>query len=150
MKINTVLPTISSFSDLRPIVEQAEVKISFWGCRSVHVNGYEGSLSIDDLPERVFEIIRTRSDFSRNELSDGRVLEARITRLYDEETEVIKQSHFLTIGLVVITGIACGAVDVFSKSLSYFFYGTFTYSTRYSWDGEIGIGPISRLASGRA
>jgi len=146
MNINTVLPTITSFSALLPITEQAEVKISFWGCRSVHINGYEGSLSVDALAERVFGILRERSNFSDIEIADGKVLETRITRLFDQEWEVTKQSNFLTITFAVIGWVASGVFDLFSSAFSVFFYGKYPYSTQYAWDGEMGIGPITRLS----
>lgn len=128
MDINRVLPTIQTFSDLRPITEQADVHLSFWGSRYLTVNGYEGSLPIDSLVEHLYKMLRQRPNFDDTENRHGIVIENRIDHFYEKSDDLVNHSNCFTMLIVRIS-------DFVSSIYTTLFKGQ--YTTRYSWDGEI-------------
>ncbi len=95
------------------------------------------------------EIIEERSNFSQAEIAQGKILEARITRIYEQNDEVIYQSNCFTKSIVAIMGVTSAIFTLFSTLFSLICNSRFPPSIRYQWDGEIGIGPISRLPAMR-
>lgn len=126
MDIKTVLPTIQTFASLRPIVEQADVHLSFFGSRYVTVRGYEGYLTLDAIPKRVFEMLRQQPNIDEQENSHGRALEDRMTRIYERSDELVAQSNCFTWLMVTASDLTNEIYHLFCLK---------RYTTRYSWDG---------------
>lgn len=124
MNVNTSLPTVTSFVELKQIAESAEAKLSFWGPRDVYVQGYDGILSIDDLAERTMKMLKLRKyAFSEEERAHGKILVGHINRIYREYD------------------VQFSASDVFTKSISLFlqFISMITKcgDVRDQWEGDI-------------
>lgn len=107
MDIKQVLPTIQTFADLRPIVENADAHLSFWGSRYVTIRGFEGYLLLDDLPEHIFVLLHQHPIMlSLEEHNHGRVIQDRINVIYKRSDELVDQSNFLTWMMVAISSIS--------------------------------------------
>lgn len=65
--VQSVLSNISSFTDLLPIVRKAKEDISFFGCRYIYIEEYDGTLPINALASRVMELAKSTINFSQDE-----------------------------------------------------------------------------------
>lgn len=116
MYINEALSQIDSFSEMEPIAQKAQAKLSFWGTRYLYVEGYEGTLDIDAIGARVIEILhRIRCEFTEAERKPGDRLEIKIIQLYDMSFQQIKDANYFTKVLAVIQYIFWGAVELIFK-----------------------------------
>jgi hypothetical protein len=85
MHIQQKISETRSFSELLPLSQHAEVKLSFWGGRYVCVDGYKGTLDVDALASKTLELLRQKKyEFSEDERVIGRQLASRIDVLYND------------------------------------------------------------------
>jgi len=82
LSIQSKLNNVISFAELEPIVKEAKEDISFCGVRYIYVPGYEGSLHIDALAEKVMELVRKNFDFDEQERSVGQRIASKITLFF--------------------------------------------------------------------
>lgn len=126
MDIKQVLPTIETFADLRPIVENADVHLSFWGSRYVTVRGFEGYLLLDDLPEHIFLMLHRRPNSRTEEMNHGVAIQDKINILYDKSDEQVYRGNPFTWAIVRIFELG--------DELYHMFYLKH-WTTRFSWRG---------------
>ena len=62
--IQSVISNIFSYTDLLPIIEKVKEDISFFGCRYIYIEDYDGSLPINTLASRVMELAKTALNYS--------------------------------------------------------------------------------------
>jgi len=96
MKIDSVLANTKALSELHKIVATPHVHLSFWGQRYVTIDGFEGSLHIDDLSSWVIEYINQNPHFDEIERASGAVLAKMIDKIYEESDQQVKQSYLIT------------------------------------------------------
>ncbi len=97
MNIQIALNTVNSFAELKSISQQAKSNLSFWGSREVSATGYEGTIPLDALAERVIQLLHQKQyEFNENERAVGLALVWQINRIYDEHDLQYDQSGILT------------------------------------------------------
>ena len=96
MNIEKSLSQAQTFAELLPIAQRAHAEVSFLGARYVHVNGYEGSLSLDALAERVEELVDENFEFDESERACGKEIASLIDRIYLNSDRALKDSFILT------------------------------------------------------
>ena len=65
--IQSVVSNISSFTDLLPIVKKTKEDISFFGCRYIYIEDYDGTLPISALASRVMQLAKTTLNYSQED-----------------------------------------------------------------------------------
>lgn len=96
MKIDSVLTNTKTLSELHKIVTIPHAHLSFWGQRSITVDGFEGSLHIDDLASWVINYINQNPHFDELERASGAILAKMIDKLYEESDQQVKQTNLIT------------------------------------------------------
>ena len=103
-QIQPVLANISSLSDVFPIIKKAKEEISFFGCRYISVEGYDGALPIHALSARVMELAKTTLNTSQKDLLDQEIVPL-IDEIYRLNEERTKEKN-------AFTRILCGIRDI--------------------------------------
>lgn len=85
-----------SFSELCPLIRNANVFLSFWGSRYIRVQGRVESLTIDALAQRVLELVKQNPDFDQKERSHGKTIARLINQLYDASDKQVLESSWFT------------------------------------------------------
>ena len=89
----------TQLSAVKEIVENAEVKTTFWGSRVVVVKGFSGSVYLDDIAHLIICAGNKRSD-ADDLLPEERILGLKIVRkledFYSESDKQIQNSNFFT------------------------------------------------------
>lgn len=90
-KVNSTfyLNDLKSFNDLFD-PEKIEADHTFWGTRTVRLHGFEGTVSIESLVEKMHVILTrvlSENSFSASERISGKFLMNRLCELYRESTE---------------------------------------------------------------
>lgn len=124
MNIKEALTKVQSFEELWPIVEQSNEKLSCLGARYISVHGYEGTLHIDALAERVIAMVRKNFEFTEQERKFGKLIAKKINHIYEENDKRIERSNCFTRILCMIREfLFCPMLPTFG-------------STRWVWRAE--------------
>lgn len=85
------------YPGVKGVVDNASAHISFWGSRYITAKGYEGSLTLKTLVSHIRDVIITK-DFhiKQEDRPIGLEISARITALYDESDEKLKNAWLIT------------------------------------------------------
>ncbi|MGZ3633996.1 MAG: hypothetical protein ACXWM7_06925 [Parachlamydiaceae bacterium] len=72
MNIQTVLNSITpynkqSYETFAKVMKNAYIELSFWGGRNVYAIGYEGSIPLVDLAQRITDLVDSHPEFSLEE-----------------------------------------------------------------------------------
>ncbi len=118
MTLVLALKNAQTFTALRSLVEtdKSNAKLTSLGKRSVTVNGYKDSLTIDDFAKHVMMLTQKNFEFSEEERAHGKFIAKRINAFYfntDVEMGVKK----------TITRILCWLRDA-----------SFRLNTRWQWE----------------
>ncbi len=105
MKIENVFKSVQSYEKLCEIAEKSELKISFWGSEYIVVKDFEGSLSIDAITKRLFELIRKNYEFNESNRDIGKRIAYKINSIYDKSDEILKTCNLFTKILVFLRGL---------------------------------------------
>lgn len=123
MDIQTALSNARTFSEILPLAERAEYKVSFWGKHYICVPGYEETLNVSALAGRVIELLQqNKYEFSETERFSGRRLAGRIDYLFEESDRQWNKTNCLIKPLLMLVG--------FFHSL---FSGQLNTGIRYRW-----------------
>jgi hypothetical protein len=126
MNIQTAVSGIRSFSELLPIAEHAQVRLSFWGSRYIHVVGYEGTIHIDALASHAKKLLKQLNyEFSEDERAPGRRLAARIDVLYAESDRQFNAANSFTKTLATVRKVICSIFSFLKGGLP----------PRFEWQG---------------
>jgi hypothetical protein len=123
MNINDRLSAANSFKDLFDIAAKSTPQISFFGSKSISVNGYTGVLNLDDLAASTMKTIEKNFNFTEEERAIGEVLAKRIDKIYEESDELVKMSNIFT-----------RIIHAFRKFINDLC--DCGYNTRFYWDCE--------------
>ncbi len=85
-----------TYRSLLDLLNQATADISFWGTRDIAVLSYLGTYSIDDLLERVDNLVTENREFNQEERSMGLELVHRINALDNESQQKLSSKWFWT------------------------------------------------------
>jgi hypothetical protein len=86
----------SSYSEFSKIMENAYTEISFWGGRRVYSVGYKGSVSLEDIFQKMDDLVDSHPHFSEEERKIGKVIEAKRDRLYKISDDQEEKVNFIT------------------------------------------------------
>ncbi|MFI5333561.1 MAG: hypothetical protein ACHQT8_00135 [Chlamydiales bacterium] len=73
-----VVDIAQSLADLVPLVEQTQVRLSFWGTRYVHLPLLNTTLPIDALAAKVIELVEQNVHFDEIVRAQGSLLAASV------------------------------------------------------------------------
>ncbi|PIS00848.1 MAG: hypothetical protein COT84_05200 [Chlamydiae bacterium CG10_big_fil_rev_8_21_14_0_10_35_9] len=99
MKIQQTLYSIKTFRELAPIAEKASAHLSLLGDRYVTVEGYEGFLSLDDLADKVKELVMRKVPWTEENRQLGTQISDHVMHVYSQIFLKIKSSNVITKGL---------------------------------------------------
>lgn len=99
------LDGVRSFTDMIPIVEQVEVRLSFWGTRYVHLPLLNTTLPIDAIAARMIELVQQNPQFDENTRATGRRIAPLIDRIYQISDQQVAQSNCFTRLLVYLRNL---------------------------------------------
>lgn len=106
MNLEAIVSRTDSLLELGQIADKAEPKLSFWGARYLCVQGYQDTLHIDSLADRVIELHRKKQcEYTKAEREVGRILSQKINHLYDLHYTQLWQANYLTRILVILRDI---------------------------------------------
>lgn len=105
MTIQKVLSECNSYKDLCTLAELSKPKLSFWGSQYIIVDGYEGTLEINDITKRLFELVKKDYDFNEEERAFGKRIASRINYIYDDIDVQIRASNLFTRIIAFIRGL---------------------------------------------
>ena len=88
MKIEDSFQLVQSYEKLCEIAEKSEPEISFWGAEYVVVEGFEGSLNIDAITKRLFELLKKNYEFNEVERALGKRISSIISITYNKRDEI--------------------------------------------------------------
>jgi hypothetical protein len=100
-----ILNQARSFADIIPLVEQAEIKLSFWGTRYVNLPQLNTTLPIDAIAARVIEMMEQNPHFDENERAYGRRIAPLIDRIYQISEQQVAQHNCFTRLLVLLRNL---------------------------------------------
>lgn len=122
MNIHTALSGARSFSELLPIADHAEAKLSSWGERYICVAGFSGTLHIDALASRTMELLRQLNyEFSESEREPGKHLAKKIDKLYEDSFRQAEEANPFTRAFNILREIISGLFNYFSSTHSIWF-----------------------------
>jgi hypothetical protein len=90
------ISTATSFRELCSYTQRAHPHISFFGRRYISVEGCTGTVDINELPQRVLELIKQDPHFNEEERSHGKTIASRIDRLYHHSEELLADTNLCT------------------------------------------------------
>lgn len=105
MASQIILQQARSFVDIIPLVEQAEVKLSFWGTRYVNLPQLNSTLPIDAIAARVIEMIDQNPHFDEDERAHGRRIAPLIDRIYQISEQQVAQCNCFTKFLLLLRNL---------------------------------------------
>ncbi|MBA3722219.1 MAG: hypothetical protein H0W88_07450 [Parachlamydiaceae bacterium] len=127
MKIQTFLEKTSTYRELEPVFKKAKEDISFFGCRYIFVEGYSGTLHINDLASHVMNLLeKTNYEFDEIDRKPGFFLSKRIGHLYEVNNKRMKDKN-------TVTRTMCKIRD-FVREMYYFFFGKKIYDPSFVWE----------------
>jgi hypothetical protein len=91
-----MLEHIRSIAELRPLVEQAQECLSFWGERYITLPNQKERLPIDSLAARVIELVKLTPHFDEMEREQGKQIAKKINHIYDRNDLRVKESRWIT------------------------------------------------------
>ncbi len=100
--INTHLCSLNfsnQLADVKNLLDTAQVKTTFWGSRVVEVNGFSGSVYLDDVAKKILSAGSQRSyadDLLPAERIDGIEIARKLQGFYRVSDTQIQNSHFFT------------------------------------------------------
>ena len=103
-----------------PIVEKAKEDISFFGCRYIYIEKYDGTLPINALASRVMEVAKNTINYSEEE--DYQEIVSLVDDVYLHNDERTKEKN-------PFTRVLCCIRDIWS----YYFQGS-TDGSRTQWE----------------
>lgn len=88
MSIQSVLNGIIPYSDhsyanFAKVLDKAYVELSFWGSPNVYSVGYSGSISLQELAEKVRALVDFHPEFSEEERKIGKIIQNKVSLLDD-------------------------------------------------------------------
>lgn len=89
----------SHLADVKNLLDTAQVKTTFWGSRVVEVNGFTGSVYLEDMARKILNTSRQRSDaddLSPAERISGLDITRQLENFYIISDEQIQKSNFFT------------------------------------------------------
>lgn len=102
MTFDTHLKTIdvsSNLSEIKEMLDKSKVKVTFWGSRVVEVQGFTGSIYLDDLAIKITEAGHKRSetdDLSLKERIAGITIVNKVKRFYTDSDSQMEEANFFT------------------------------------------------------
>ncbi len=96
--------SIQPYNELLQFVEKTQPKLSFWGVKSLIIEGSKETHSLDSIAIRVFDLVKQNYEFSEKDREIGRKIMARIKEIYSESDLQVKKSNLLTRILEAIRG----------------------------------------------
>ncbi len=132
MEINAKFDEIKSIQDMHDFMKDIQTKVSFWGCRYVIKKDHSGYLSIDDLARKILALAESlHYKYSSCQKRTGTAVAERITALYQESDNLVKQRNLITRLFVFF-------IDTFLRFKQGIFsdvrHGWFVYTDRYVFD----------------
>ena len=124
MDIQKTLSETRTMAEFLPIVRNASAEFSFWGARYVSVEGYDGSLSVDALAERIEELVDKNYEFDETERACGKEITSLIDRIYVDSDKAHKHACFLSKLFYIIRQVLANI----------FYYKCNPPMTRYLWE----------------
>lgn len=106
MKLEQVLTSTQNYENLCALAEKAEPKISFWGSERIVIDGYQGSVGIEAITSRVFEMLAKNEEFSEVERGYGKRIASRINHIYEGRDEILKARNIVTKILVFLRNLS--------------------------------------------
>lgn len=97
-KARSVITNIPSLAELHPIVEKAKEEVSFFGCRFIYFDDYDGTLPINFLAKRVMEL-------AKDTLVNQEIV-SLIDEIYFQNEEKVSKKNLFTRMLCSIRSIA--------------------------------------------
>jgi hypothetical protein len=85
-----------SYEGYKNILERSTSNISFFGAKYITVEGSTGSVSMGTLVNKVVLFVRKDWDFSMQQRAHGKIIASRITTLFGELNDKMKNANFLT------------------------------------------------------
>lgn len=116
MNIQTALSRVApynaetSYGEFAKVMENAYTEISFWGSRRVYSVGYKGSVSLEDIFQKMNDLIDSHPHFNEEERKIGKVIEAKRDMLYHISYDQEEKVNF-------ITSFFMGVVNLFTPKL---------------------------------
>ncbi len=89
---------VSTFEELKKFTDNAEVKLSFWGCDYFTVQGYQGYLKgLDVFTIGLMKLVKNRNyEFNETERALGKEIRNKIDKIYENQRKLYVQSRFIT------------------------------------------------------
>jgi len=100
MNIETTLKKITpyaedSYTNFAKSMENAYIELSFWGSRNVSSLGYEGSISLHELAEKVRDLVDSHPEFSEEERVIGVSIQDKVFNLYKISNQQVDRVGFI-------------------------------------------------------
>lgn len=121
-------------------LNDAYVELSFWGSRDVYSTEYSGSIPLQELAEKVRELVDSFPEFSEEERKFGTIIQNKVLTLYDISSEEEKQ-----VGL--IRTCIFGVIECFTSRSSRLYDAIleatpFDYCTAKQYEEIFGESPV--------
>ena len=89
----------TQLSDVKNLLDKAQAETTFWGSRVIKVQGFTGSVYLDDVAKKILEAGRTRcraDDLTPEERVAGIEIVGKLQNFYQMTDKQIQNSCFLT------------------------------------------------------
>lgn len=85
-----------SYEGFKNLLERSTSNISFFGGKYITVEGIAGYVYMGSLVNRVALLVKKDWNFTMQQRVHGKIIDAKITKLFDELDEKMKNANFLT------------------------------------------------------
>lgn len=107
MSIELAFSKTTSYEKLYDFSMKVEPEISFWGARYIVAKGYAGSLDIDSITQRTFELFDKNQEFNELERIYGKKISKRIDTIYCKSDEMSETCNLFTKILLFFRSFSC-------------------------------------------
>lgn len=111
---------IDSFANMKGLIKKSKPTISFWGKERIVVKGYKGNLPRDCFARLALTLLKVNPEYDEAERVAGKVVAAKINKIYKLHDKQLKRKSFLTKLFVFLRSL--GSIE-----------DCFGYNTRYLW-----------------